>query len=295
MENGKQKFMLDNTKVIGNIYQGTVNNISQIRGEFCIERFEGVNKHVYTDPWCTKGAWRGYKPNTHEVFDVNGALVSSEPIVKWNLDQYKDSMDDCVQAVIKSIQLRYEPNCLLLLSGGIDSSVVAVILHDLGHYVTCLTVNENTDQIQEYCSNHEFIRWDDLEKHPNLSHKIAKFAKEQLGKHIILTGNVSDGPYYNNDSAFKFPNKLEDIFPWPDFDQNRTLKLCKLWDLAAYKNGVDYRFCFADRVLMQEFLNLSPELKNVKYKYHISVVLEQRGFDLSQFKKLKFVAHNIRQ
>jgi hypothetical protein len=65
--------------------------------------------------------------------------------------------------------------------------------------------------------------------------------------------------------------------------------------MYAVKNRVDYRFCFADRVLMQEFLNLTPELKNTRYKYHTSVVLEQRGFDLSQFKKNRFTAHNIKQ
>lgn len=298
--------MSDNFKIIGNLYEdndklnaikSTPANqlrsmLNQVRGEFLIEKIEDDIKHIFTDPWATKGAGKGYTPNTHYVYNPNGSLRSTEVIVKWNLEQHKDTIDDCVQEVIKSIQLRYEPNCLLLLSGGIDSSAIAVILHDLGHYVTCLSVNENTDQIQEYCNKHEYIRWDQQKRHPNLVEKIAKFAKEQIGKTVILTGNVCDGPYYNNDIHFKFPKNLKEIFPWADFNQNKTVKICNLWDRQAYNYGVDFRMCFADRVLMQEFLNLIPEIKNQRYKHHISLILEQRGLDLNKFTKLDMTDNN---
>ncbi|MBF83957.1 MAG: hypothetical protein CL489_05710, partial [Acidobacteria bacterium] len=130
--------------------------LDHLDGEFLIIIIDSGVIKFFIDPWGTRQIWFsksdnyfyfGTYPldsskyngqptrlqnNSQYNFDIKTkelVQINSE-IHKWNLDQFKDSLDDVTFALEEAIDKRYNPKSFLLLSGGVDSSVVAVRLAD---------------------------------------------------------------------------------------------------------------------------------------------------------------------
>eukprot|EP00913_Durusdinium_trenchii_P020614 g19360.t1 len=63
-----------------------------------------------------------------------------------------------------------------------------------------------------------------------------------------------------------FPDDLRELFPWEAFFLGTQRDYLMKEELVAGVHGVEARYPFLDRMVVQEFLWLSPTVKNAKYK-----------------------------
>lgn len=104
---------------------------------------------------------------------------------------------------------------------------------------------------------------------------------------------------YNGKKIFKhsgfgglFPNDLTGFFPWHSFYDGTQIQYLNKEEYVAGHFGIETRYPFLDNDLVQEFLWLSPQLKNSKYKSCLDEYLtinnfpfesnEKRGFNVSK-------------
>lgn len=97
-----------------------------------------------------------------------------------------------------------------------------------------------------------------------------------------------------------FPNKLEGFWPWHSFYDGTQIKYLNKEEYVAGHFGIETRYPFLDNNLVQEFLWLTADLKNSKYKSCLDEYLtinnfpyqpaEKRGFHVvEKGKKVKTV------
>lgn len=255
---------------------------------------------------------RKYKWKDNELHDLG-------KIYEWDLNQHKDNFDDITIALENAIVSRWHEKSVLLLSGGVDSSTIAACLQDHNLPTKMIHFNfggvEDTislKQIVEYCNIHDFIELKIEEMPPDetLYKSVAKYVNA-LGNRVILSGNEVDGVcenYRNKPRVIsenfeeirnsprtknqfkKFPEDLTTIFPWFHFEENNVRKICDNWETSFLYHGVEGRNCFLDKRLIQEFLWLTPKLKNKRYKHFIKDYLENRNLQLPS-KRVGFRAH----
>eukprot|EP00435_Cladocopium_sp_Y103_P065286 s818_g27.t1 len=72
-----------------------------------------------------------------------------------------------------------------------------------------------------------------------------------------------------------FPEDLGDLFPWEAFFLGTQRDYLMKEELVAGVHGVEARYPFLDRMVVQEFLWLSPSVKNAKYKAPVHDWLER--------------------
>jgi len=124
---------------------------------------------------------------------------------------------------------------------------------------------------------------------------------------IVLSGSGADEIFSDYGFAGKkiyghsgfggaFPKKLEDIFPKNSDDRNCIWKHfyhnCQesyLWkdEVITGLYGIEGRFPFLDRKVVQEFLWLNQELKNKEYKGCLKKYLEKNNYPFTE-KKIGF-------
>lgn len=89
-----------------------------------------------------------------------------------------------------------------------------------------------------------------------------------------------------------FPNNLNGFWPWYSFFDGTQIQYLNKEEYVAGHFGIETRYPFLDNNLVQEFLWLSPKLKNSKYKSCLDEYLkvnsfpyepsEKRGFHVTQ-------------
>lgn len=119
------------------------------------------------------------------------------------------------------------------------------------------------------------------------------------GNRIYLSGGGADEIF--SDYGFKgvkhyphstigghFPNNLAEVFPWKNFFGNTQRAYLAKEEYVSGTFGVEGRYPFLDRMVVQEFLWLRPELKNKNYKSVIHQFLEKNQFPYDHEIKLGF-------
>ena len=130
-----------------------------------------------------------------------------------------------------------------------------------------------------------------------LSHICNKAVKE--GHKIYLSGSgadeiISDYGYngikhYNHSTIGGFfPNNLNDIFPWKNFFDNTQRAYLMKEEVVSGSHGVEGRYPFLDKYVVQEFLWLTAELKNKNYKSVIYNYLKKENYPFEENKKVGF-------
>lgn len=137
--------------------------------------------------------------------------------------------------------------------------------------------------------------------------KICKIAK-QSGKRVYLSGSGSDeimsdysvngvGVYPHNCFDGKFPENLESIFPKSPYDTDCVWKSFYKSTQEAYLMKEEYiggsysiesRYPYLDKQLVQEFLWLTPELKNRIYKAPLDFYMSQKNYPFEKNVKRGF-------
>jgi asparagine synthetase B (glutamine-hydrolysing) len=123
---------------------------------------------------------------------------------------------------------------------------------------------------------------------------------QRNGLKIFLSGTGCDeiiGDYFIKDSymgddnsCFKgmFPDKLDSIFPWNNFFSGSMREYLTKDEFIIGSLGIEARYPFLDKNLVQEFLWLAPELKNKFYKAPLHEYLKQNNFPFRENEKKGF-------
>jgi asparagine synthase (glutamine-hydrolysing) len=82
-----------------------------------------------------------------------------------------------------------------------------------------------------------------------------------------------------------FPDLLEGFFPWHSFWDGTQIQYLNKEEYVAGHFGIETRYPFLDRDLVQQFLWLSADLKNKKYKNVLAEYLEVNNFPYANEKR----------
>ena len=138
--------------------------------------------------------------------------------------------------------------------------------------------------------------WDDNGAN-SLSH-LCSMAKND-GKKILLSGAGADEIFsdygWNGQSKYQhsnfgglFPEDLKTIFPWPSFFSSSMESYLMKDEFVGGSYGLEVRYPFLDKNVVQEFLWLSHNYKNSNYKSVLHDYLKQNNFPFSQNEKIGF-------
>lgn len=106
------------------------------------------------------------------------------------------------------------------------------------------------------------------------------------GADEIISDYGFDGKKIYGHSEFggKFPNTLNGFFPWNSFYDGTQIKYLNKEEYIAGHFGIETRYPFLDKQLVQEFLWLDAKLKNSKYKSVLYEYLTQNNFPFAKEK-----------
>jgi asparagine synthetase B (glutamine-hydrolysing) len=128
---------------------------------------------------------------------------------------------------------------------------------------------------------------------------ICAHAKQECKK-VYLSGQGADeifsdygfgGKRFYPHSNFGglFPENLSEIFPWASFYGSSQAAYLGKEEYVAGSYGIETRYPFLDKWVVQEFLHLSCRLKNSAYKSVLDYYLRARNFPTLYDEKVGFV------
>jgi len=82
--------------------------------------------------------------------------------------------------------------------------------------------------------------------------------------------------------AGNYPHDLEDCFPWKNFNGYRMIDFAYKDESVGGSYGIEVRYPFLDRRLVQSFLNIEASLKNEKYKAPLYHYLTSNKYSFSE-------------
>lgn len=213
---------------------------------------------------------------------------------KFDFDhQDKETYDDWLKAFENAIRRRAVYGCFIGLSSGYDSGAITKEMTKNGVKFKAYVIynNENKEVLDnrlKYIENYQICEMDN-----DLWSSYRKFLKGKInevaikdkasmgvaymmdsaqkeGRKVCISGQggdeiISDYALFPMQSTFKgkFPDKLTE---WPNFRGHMQMEyLNELEDIAKLYD-IEIRYPFLDTDLVQEFLWLTPELKNKYYK-----------------------------
>lgn len=297
-----------------------------IEGEFLIIVIDKQTSiiHFFTDPWATRGCYLSIfsdywyistfpfvgvettrlSNNSYYTWDGSTLLKVDNSLHKWDLTQHKNSLEDIHETIDLVAREKWHKDALVLLSGGIDSSVITASLQTQNLPVSVCSFDyketedsQNLEIIKNYCSIHSY-HWLASITHSSLLEEIAN---QEYCKKVVIAGNEADGVFdnYRNKKLYsyeefdQFPEDLSTIFPWSNFYNGVVERQCPIWEKYFLQRGVEARHFYLDKRLAQEFLWLSPKLKNMRTKHFLKSYLEEKGIYLDYSTHVGFLGHNI--
>jgi len=131
----------------------------------------------------------------------------------------------------------------------------------------------------------------------HLSHVCSHARRD--GKKILLSGQGADeifsdygfgGVKKYNHSNFGglFPDDLSKIYPWPSFFNSSMESYLAKEEYVAGSYGIETRYPFLDKDVVQEFLWLKPSIKNSHYKSVLYHYLNKHSFPFTENEKIGF-------
>ena len=316
--------------VVGEIYNGDelfcvsmyeeygYDFVNHLDGDFLVIIYDPSNQTIdfFTDPWATRQAhytagdfiysfstWptktsKSLKWNSHYQYSIGDnqlRLVNGE-IYKWDLRQYKNTLEDMTIAFEEAVLKRYHDNMVLAFSGGMDSSCVALCLAEnektfhSAHLSLVKIEDENTiSEVVEYTKPYNnFIRFDELPEGvgtPN-SETFYKAIHKVVPHFEILCMPGAADPLLDNDvykgkflDEFQiWPEDLTTIFPWTLFYGSRRVMNAR--EHQSLRQNAYIMDTFRDRNLVQEWLNVTHTLKNKESKIMQREYLRKRHISI---------------
>ena len=125
---------------------------------------------------------------------------------------------------------------------------------------------------------------------------LLKECREKHGVKVQLSGQGADEVMsniqtygFNTPNPYVWPDNLLDIFPWGNFYYGANWSYLNKEECIAGSVGIETRYPFLDKEVVQSFINLTSNLKNKNYKAPLHAMLTRckfpfvsakRGFDL---------------
>lgn len=111
-----------------------------------------------------------------------------------------------------------------------------------------------------------------------------------VGPDEIYSDYGFDGKKIYSHSNFggKFPEDLTTIFPWNSFFGSTMESYIAKEEYVGGSYGIEVRYPFLDKKLVQEFLWLHVDLKNKSYKYPLEYYLDKNKYPFNKGEKLGF-------
>lgn len=127
---------------------------------------------------------------------------------------------------------------------------------------------------------------------------VCDYAKRD-GHKIYLSGSGADEIFsdygFNGQKKFHhsnfgglFPKNLSSIFPWASFYGSTMVSYLAKEEYIAGSYGIETRYPFLDRAVAQEFLSLTQELKNSKYKSVLDEYMTRENYPFEKDSKRGF-------
>lgn len=246
--------------------------------------------------------------------------------------QTEESYDPWIATFERAVAKRAVPGCFLGLSSGYDSGAIACALLRLGVPFKVYSFLGSEDRrvlddrlklvpesqlfkpsplVRAYLAwlygdadNEKYaIHYDGIETKMRLLddggvYGVATYSMlaRDEGRKVSLSGQgadeiLSDYALFPGQSELKgrFPAKL---LKWRNFDRGCQESYLVKEEYAAGAFGIEARYPFLDRAVVQAFLHLSPEAKNRHYKAPLRAYLERHGFPYRQGVKIGFSVSN---
>ena len=119
------------------------------------------------------------------------------------------------------------------------------------------------------------------------------------GNKVYLSGSGADEifsdygfqgvkKYAHSNFGGQFPDDLNTIFPWASFYGSSQETYIAKEEHVAGSFGIETRYPYLDKYVVQEFLSLTPELKNYKYKSVLYNYLSKNNYPFSENEKIGF-------
>ena len=100
------------------------------------------------------------------------------------------------------------------------------------------------------------------------------------GADEIISDYGFDGTPFYSHSQFggKFPQEIKGFFPWDKFYGDTQRSYLFKEELIFGHFGIESRYPFLDKDVVQEFLSLDPDWKNRQYKGPIASFLDKHAY-----------------
>lgn len=117
----------------------------------------------------------------------------------------------------------------------------------------------------------------------------------QLDMRVHLSGHGGDETIslYHVERIHEFPEDLETFFPWPAFYFGTMRDYLAKEETVAGAFGIESRYPFLDRDVVQEFLALDASVKNSRYKRPIHDFFVRHGYAFQERVKQPFLFFNM--
>jgi asparagine synthetase B (glutamine-hydrolysing) len=272
--------------------------------------------------WSGLGAGERVKPNTVIVADLErnkSHRLAGDP---FDFDhQERDSYDDWIVAFERAVRKRAMHGCYIPLSAGYDSGGIDCALRRTGIEYKAYSVEgeENLALLRQRNCDGEILRMDAedlavqeafLRVHSEkASYRVTKdgvlqecgmledraccglalihsLARRE-GRAVFLSGQGGDEilDARRDWPGYRFPDNLRQ---WSDFSGGFQAAYLTKEDFVAGALGAEARFPYLDRAVVQEFLWLSPKLKNRNYKAPLHEYMTRHGYPFDEGVKTGF-------
>ncbi len=262
------------------------------------------------------------EPNTTIIRNLKTGKEKIQTVHDFDFShQHKDHYDDWINAFERAIEKRGRDDCFIGLSSGYDSGAIDCALKRAGfkHKPYSILGVEDWDVLTARNTVLPFARRDFQLEHAYIKQYAEPFAytiygttrcvtdesagvglgficrlATSEGRRLYLSGQgadeiLSDYALIPHQSDFKgtFPNDLK---PWRNFYYNCQEAYLAKEEHIAGAYGVEARYPFLDTQVVQEFLWLKPELKNMYYKAPLHIYLSRCGYPFKPQVKRGFEA-----
>jgi asparagine synthetase B (glutamine-hydrolysing) len=266
--------------------------------------------------------------NTIIRYDLTGKILEQSTTYDWDLSQFKTSTDDWIKAFKRSIKKRVHPQTFLGLSSGYDSGAISCELNRIDAPFKAYSITNNESQetlnkrfdllknVEKFeLSEAEFAKWkkhmrsaEDFKyksrfldynyKNDNATSGLAAICSRanRDNLRVYMSGQGADeilSDYGFGGKKHYYHSEFGGLFPqeqhlWYSFNDGTQIQYLNKEEYTAGHFGIEARYPFLDRDLVQEFLWLTPAMKNRNYKSPLHDYLELCDFPFDKGKKLGF-------
>ncbi|MBS0519570.1 MAG: asparagine synthetase B [Proteobacteria bacterium] len=268
-------------------------------------------------------------PDTTVIVDLASGEAREVKRNTFDFDhQHKDSYDDWIAAFDRAMAKRAYNHSFINLSSGYDSGAIDCALTRLGIEYKAFSIEgqENLDLLRQRnrngtilkidrpiinekraylranaepykyrltMPNGNLIEYDMLDDKATVGLASIYTLANQEKRRVNFSGQGAD-EIMSDYSQWPEATQLKGVFPeklaaWRNFYGNYQRAYLTKEEHVAGAYGIETRYPFLDREVVQEFLWLTPELKNRRYKAPLYEYLTRNGYPFDAGKKMGFL------